>query len=316
MSEGFKPGVDAARLALGANIPIVHNVHPGGAKGVALSLKECADRIRKGRNDPRVRAWAIRSVKAAGGPQGTREQAQAILSALKQATVYVQDPVNTEFIQAAHETLCLDEKNGLCFRGGDCDDLVVAYGSATLSIGIPTQIIGEAFNFNPTPSHVLIAIQDTRTNEWLRVDPSTDKPVGEYVVGTKEEWIDPMAPSNSAGVAGNDGSGDFVGIGRVGALSAAATTAPSSSGSSGGLWVIGALAVAAIGVYAYVQSPEFSAERVDYKGVPIKIMFDHGWVAKTFGQTFKGTTRANTLTQAVRYINSELKRVYGTTRPG
>lgn len=587
MSEGFKPGVDAARKALGAAIPIVHNVHPGGAKGVRLSLQEVANRIKKGRNDPRVRAWAVRVIKAAGGPQDTRSQAQAILSALKEATVYVQDPVNTEFIQAAHETLCLDDK-GLCFRGGDCfpkgtlllrddfelvpienikageriwgfdrwtkvegvaykgrlsvdvmccnngsmvpltsnhkvfvarcpkhenlvtpcqcpiatrrfdrvrvrdlaekdalltpselpfgdgdldprraliegwylsdgwseehrfaisgkdgcpkeaqkhevkricdelgiatywakkyirvndpnwtlrtqqmgehapekhllsldlaeaaaaaslrgimadsgantngpgrtftstskrltiqtrvlhkmfgtscsiryiedhgglglnpiwrlgvrarthklgnaekllrvkeveravttapcydiqtedhyvylpehdvtvsncDDLVVAFGSATLSVGIPTKIIGEAFDFKPVASHVLAAIQDTRTGEWLRVDPSTNKPVGEYVPGTSEEWIDPMA-QGVTGVSG-DASGDFVGVGNVGATSIenrmkrlyerrpdlkpqGVGTTSTLTGSSSTAWIIGALSLAAVGGLAWL----------------------------------------------------------------
>lgn len=213
---GFQPSVEAAQKAL-PRADIVSSVHPGGSDGVKLSLQEVADRIKKGRNDPRVRAWAIRAVKAAGGPKDTRGQAVAVLAALKAATVYVQDPVNTEFIQAAHETLCLDDK-GLCFRGGDCDDLVVAYGSATLSIGIPTKIVGECFHFEQTPSHVLAAIQDTKSNEWLRVDPSTEKPVGEYVTGTKEVWIDPMETSAIAGIAGSSPSGDFVGVGRIGVV--------------------------------------------------------------------------------------------------
>ena len=245
MSQTFQPGVDAARKALGAGTPIVHNRHPAGADGVRLSLQEVATRIRKGRNDPRVRAWAIRAIKDAGGPQDARGQAQAILTALKKATVYVQDPVNTEFMQAAHETLCLDDK-GLCFKGGDCDDLVVAYGSATLSVGIPTKIIGEAFNYNPVPSHVLAAIYDDKAKDWLRVDPSTDEPVGIYVVGTSEEWIDPMAPGQP-GVA-SDGSGDFVGVGRLGAKGLAAATPPTQTNTTA--WIVGGLAVAALATLA------------------------------------------------------------------
>jgi hypothetical protein len=400
MSEHFKPGVDAARRALGNRVPIVNNVHPGGAKGVQLSLNEVADRIKKGRNDPRVRAWAIRSIKDAGGPQGSREQAQAILTALKQATVYVQDPVNTEFIQAAHETLCLDDK-GLCFRGGDCflasepvvrrtgtsaelvaietlavgdyiwgwnnwtrveaviakkvlsfsgiqlagrneplfltkdhhvllmagnkqkrvrvkelrtgvelltptlvemmppefrptnfdyphvgelqhdvrkaeafdiqtedhyvylpkhdvtvsncDDLVVAFGSATLSVGIPTKIIGECFNFEASPSHVLAAIQDSKTGMWLHVDPSTNKPVGDYVRGTREQWIDPMNPPGK-GLSGNDTSGDFVGVGSLASAQdpggpPMVTPAPFDPTP----WIIGAIAVGGVGLLIYMH---------------------------------------------------------------
>lgn len=243
MSDAFQPGVEAARKALGSAIPIVTRDHPGGEKGVKLSLDEVASRIRVGRNDPRVRAWAIRAVKAAGGPQGKREQAEAIRKALKDATVYVNDPVNTEFIQAAHETLCLDDK-GLCFRGGDCDDLVVAYGSATLSIGIPTQIIGEGFGFDGVPSHVLAAIQDGST--WLRVDPSTDKIVGDFVQGTSERWIDPMVKDPTAGMG--EAKGDFVGVGAIGA-GALGQGLGSQGGSSAitGLQIAGSI-VAAVGI--------------------------------------------------------------------
>lgn len=240
MSNDFRPGVDAARRALGSAIPIVTRDHPGGEKGVKLSLDEVASRIRVGRNDPRVRAWAIRAVKAAGGPQGKREQAEAIRKALKDATVYVNDPVNTEFIQAAHETLCLDDK-GLCFRGGDCDDLVVAYGSATLSIGIPTQIIGEGFGFDGIPSHVLAAIQDGST--WLRVDPSTDKVVGDFVQGTSERWIDPMAKDGTKGMG--EAKGDFVGVGQIGAPHGLGAQGASSAIS--GLQIAGSI-VAAMGI--------------------------------------------------------------------
>lgn len=119
MSQSFKPGVEAAKAALGVNHAIVAKDHPGGALGAQLSLEEVADRILKGRNDPRIKSWAGRALHAAGGPQDSKTQAQVILDALHKAAVYVQDPVNTEFMQAAHETLCLDDK-GLCFRSGDC----------------------------------------------------------------------------------------------------------------------------------------------------------------------------------------------------
>ena len=378
----FRPGVEAARLALarqGVSTPIVTGVHPGGAKGVRISLAEVASRILKGRNDPRVRAWAIRSVKAAGGPQDTLGQAEAIRQALKSATVYVQDPINTEFIQAAADTLCLDDK-GLCFKGGDCflgtesvlkkttlstkrvaigdlevgdriwgwndwttvmavvhkgqlnftaikiagrpsplfltadhhvyrdgdpenrvrvgdlrmgevllqpayiqglpparvlelqpsakkavavdiqtkdhyvylpdqdvtvsncDDLCVAYGSATMSIGIPTKIIGECFHGSPTPSHVLCAIQDSTSGEWMRVDPSTNRVVGDYVMGTKEVWIDPLAPSEGLSAVSSE-SGDYVGVGRLGDASIVPATTPSS-------WATPAYIAAGAGVVA------------------------------------------------------------------
>jgi len=209
----FAPSIEAARKALGKSIAIDTKVHPAGAKGVALSLDEVALRVKRGRNDPRVRAWAIRAVKDgdAGGVGRFTAKAEAILKALKKTAVYVLDPLNTEFIQAAHETLCLDDK-GLCFKGGDCDDLTVAYGSAVMSIGIPFKVIGQSFKGGKVPTHVMGAIQDNETKEWLRVDPSTDKPVGDYVLASKEWWIDPLDEKDMT-TAQIAGAGDFIGVG-------------------------------------------------------------------------------------------------------
>jgi hypothetical protein len=209
----FAPSVEAAQKALGDKVPIESKAHPGGGAGVKFSLDEVAKRAAKGRNDPRIRAWAIRAVHAAGGPQGMVDQARAILKAQKKAAVYVQDPLNTEFIQAAHETLCLDDK-GLCFRGGDCDDQTVAYAAATMSIGIPTNIVGQAFDNSGVPGHVIAAICDVKdkSKTWLRVDPSSDKPVGEFHAAKQEWWIDPLDPNDKTSSTVS-GAGDYVGVG-------------------------------------------------------------------------------------------------------
>ena len=82
MSE-FAPGIAAARLALGDAVKIESHYHPAGATGVKFSLEQVALRARDGRNDPRVRAWAIRAIHDAGGPQDQKAQAVAILTALR-----------------------------------------------------------------------------------------------------------------------------------------------------------------------------------------------------------------------------------------
>jgi hypothetical protein len=402
----FAPGIAAAKLALGNAVKIETQAHPKGASGVKFSLEQVAEKSRDGRNDPRVRAWAIRAIHDAGGPQDQKDQAVAILTALKKATTYVQDPVNTEFMQAVTQTLCLDDK-GLCFKGGDCfakgtlirhqtkgdicidklivgdviwglndwtrveavvdksvlpvcrialcrravdfsaygtgsnlflteghwvyvvsengghsrvqvkdlkrqqrllmpeklrskgfescwiadvdcslkqlpcidiqtsdhyvylpehditvsncDDLVIAYASATMSVGILTQIVGQSFDKSGVPSHVIAAVGLPRMDpwtkkpiiEWKRVDPSTNKAVGDYVVATKERWLDPLDPEDK-GTSGISGTGDFVGIGMVpsgvrqGSTGLArATDLPVARGSVVGAWVgvVGIVAV-------------------------------------------------------------------------
>lgn len=349
----FAPSIAAAQAAM-PNMPIVTRQHPTGAAGAQASMLECAMRIRTGRLDPRVRAWAIKALKAAGDPQPTVAIAQALLDALRKDAIYVNDPTSAEFIQAAHETLCLDDK-GLCFRGGDCipedtlllksdmslvpikdiqvgdviwgrddwtkveakcskgrlhiddielttgrvlrltsnhkvfitvpnstesirirasdlhaddmllqpkkapevivrpvneeirvskihrmnsmsycydiqtsdhfiylpefdvtvsncDDLLVAYGSGTSSVGIPTWVVGQSFDQSKVITHVLAGIEDRDGNRY-RVDPSSKWPVGEYAMATHEEWIDPLSPLSPTDATA--GGGEFVGVGQL-----------------------------------------------------------------------------------------------------
>jgi hypothetical protein len=270
----FTPGIEAAQKALGAGAKIVAHPHPGGAAGVKFSLAEVARRIRRGKDDPMLVAWARRAIHENGGPQDTKGRAQAILTQLRKQVSYVPDPVSTEFMAQPRNLLCLDP-NGLCFKGGDCDDLVIAYASACLAVGIPTKIIGEAFGLSKISEHVLCAILDDVSGDWLHVDPSTPLPVGEYVKGTNEEWIDPMAPEKGASALGDTG-GNFVGVGAVrglevhwpanlevdGTLGAAATTAAPAGPSA--LAIVGAVVAAgAIGllVYNVTQEREITPSR-------------------------------------------------------
>lgn len=216
-ATSYAPGVDAAKKALGASIPITARPHPTGEAGVRLSLDEVASRIRRGKDDPMIVAWARRAIHENGSPQDTKGRAQAILTQLRKEVSYVPDPVGTEFMAQPRHILCLDAR-GLCFKGADCDEMVITYGSACLAVGIPTKIIGEAFNGRKIPEHVLAAIKDEFTGDWLRVDPSTPKPVGEYVAGSNEVWIDPLdvnGAKNAVLDGGASKGGFFVGVGGV-----------------------------------------------------------------------------------------------------
>jgi len=222
----FAPSTAAARTALGDSTPIVTRKHPGGAKGARISLHEVARRIRDGRLDPRVRVWAIQQLHKAGRPTRYQERAQAILDGLRKKALYIPDPTQAEVIQSAALTLCLDPQGSLCFLGGDCDDLVVAFGSATMSVGIPTHVVGQAFDGSNTPTHVIAAIQ-AESGDWLRADPSHERlPVGQAIHATGEISLDPL-DDEDCGLAGesaqivasagakSDGGGDYVGVGAM-----------------------------------------------------------------------------------------------------
>ena len=201
---------EAAQAAL-PNNTVERRPHPPGGAGSKMSLEKVASLVREGRNDPRVRAWAGKALIAAGRPTRVTDQAQAVLDAFHKQVMYVPDPVHTEMMAKPHVTLCLDDK-GLCMPISDCDDAVIAVASALMSIGIQTEIIGQAFNGDPSASHVILAVKDPLLGR-LRIDPSEKNyRVGNYHPATKEWILDPMETSHASLAAPQEG-GEFVGVG-------------------------------------------------------------------------------------------------------
>jgi hypothetical protein len=92
----------------------------------------------------------------------------------------------------------------------NCDDLVVALGSALMSIGIPIRIVGQSFAKTDSPTHVLLAIETPFGLQ--KIDPSSRRfRVGEFHPAVREWIIDPMA----SGAISLSGAGNFVGIGHA-----------------------------------------------------------------------------------------------------
>jgi hypothetical protein len=176
-----------------------------GQAGVRQSIEAMAQKMREGKVDPRVIGWTGKVLKEAGldgrGPNSrsnTRAQAAALLDAFRADVVYTPDPYGTELISSAAATLCLSP--GLCLNRGDCDDSVVALGSATLSLAIPTVIVKQSFGVE-NQEHVLMAVQD-ETGDWIYADPSTNLPLGRAPNAVEEIWVDPMQPIGNLGEAG------------------------------------------------------------------------------------------------------------------
>jgi hypothetical protein len=187
----FDPGIDSMRAA---GIPVTRQPYADGSAGIRQSLDTMALKMREGRIDAAVIGWAGQVLKAAGLDGRDRnttpaKQAAALLDALRESTVYAPDAYGTEVIQSAAATLCL--RPGLCLNRGDCDDLSVALGSATLSLGLPTQIVKQNFG-GDAQEHVLIVVWDG--NAWQYADPSTKMPFGSALKAVSEVWVDPMEP--------------------------------------------------------------------------------------------------------------------------
>jgi hypothetical protein len=185
----FDPGLHSAQAA---GIPVTRGAYPDGAPGIRMSLEVMAQKIREGRLDPAIIGWAGQTCLAAGLDGRDRsttpfKQGKALLDALRAQTAYVPDPYGAELIPSAAATLCL--RKDLCLSSQDCDGLSVALGAAAMSIGIPVNIVKQAFGPD-AQEHVLIAMYDG--SEWQYADPSTNMPFGQAIQAESEVWIDPM----------------------------------------------------------------------------------------------------------------------------
>ena len=180
-------------LRLGEPAPVfAREVMQSGNASLKRSIEEVVRSIRFGISDVEyarlARGWAGQVLIAAGKPKGVRAQTQAILDAARGQTMYVADPVHMEWIQTAVRTLCL--KPGQCNPIEDCDGLTVVMGTICPLIGIPVQLIEQHWE-NAEQDHILVAVRD-EYGTWLKVDPSTDWPVGRAATADREIWIDPM----------------------------------------------------------------------------------------------------------------------------
>lgn len=69
-----------------------------------------------------------------------------------------------------------------------CDDLVIALGSATASVGIDTMVIGHSYDKQQNISHVLLGARG-EDGKWYYADPSTDTAFGQSDHPTRERWL-------------------------------------------------------------------------------------------------------------------------------
>lgn len=165
--------------------------HPVGEAGVRYSLEKVAELVKRAQaafRSPEIRQLALQILddakKAGAGIDNDEERAKAILYWVQENRIWAPDPVGTEMMTGAHLTACVNP-NAPCFRGGDCDDLVILTASLLLAVGIYACIVGHAYRSDRQIVHVLAAAWCK--GKWHYCDPS--KPPGRphYPFGSAQQ---------------------------------------------------------------------------------------------------------------------------------
>ncbi len=160
-----------------------------------MSEQEIRDRVIKDRLDPRVRGWAIGVIRQYAGTNAKPSATyQALLRGVRERAIYVRDPADSEYIASTATTLCLkgdgdgaDGEGSFCFRGGDCDDLLIAFLAACLCAGLDCALIVQVFSKDV---HVIAGIKTE--DGWKKVDPSYQDTIDYSYEPKSEKWVDIM----------------------------------------------------------------------------------------------------------------------------
>lgn len=170
----------------------------------SLTMKMIREKIQAGGVSPKVRAIALEAVKTA--PEfSDLGQVVALVRWIRARVTYRRDPIGAEVIADPRDTL----KIGF----GDCDDLVVLFGSLAQSIGFQVNVKSFGRDRNGLPSHVyaLVKVTTSAGRGMLPVDlarpdgrffsrPEDYSPTGGRVAVPPN--YNPSVTPNTAAVAG------------------------------------------------------------------------------------------------------------------
>lgn len=127
---------------------------PTGDRGTRKTLAEMRRLVTDGSRDMVVREAVVGAIRIADAPShDALGQARAWFAYVRDRIWFVNDPVDTEWVQSPRVTLNL--------KAGDCDDRAVLLAAGLASIGIPSQFKVVAANprFPDTFSHVYVEAQ-------------------------------------------------------------------------------------------------------------------------------------------------------------
>jgi hypothetical protein len=156
--------------------PLKATIHNVGS--INSRVKHIQKAIQKGRQDPNVRAFAVKSVsKKRGGRFALAErdywgEVKSVFGDIRKNVRYVRDGHKLDTFQAPGRTLE--------FGGGDCDDFTITMGSALQSIGYPVKLRIVQTKGAPDFNHIflLAGLPPRAPTKWVSLDASVPKPAG------------------------------------------------------------------------------------------------------------------------------------------
>jgi hypothetical protein len=159
---------------------------------LAKGLGACAGLIIEGMRSPRIFAWARRAMWEAALPVTAQppQIAAAIYTKQREDMVFAQDPYCTELMISAEKLLGLDPDDEQV-RGGDCDDNIIVFGAALMSVGIPVRLLVRNY---PKVDQLHLMLEYDRDlgkrGKWTCFDATS--PDGACFSGYSDELVAPL----------------------------------------------------------------------------------------------------------------------------
>jgi len=196
----------------------VQRDHPRGMKGVRDAAELVAEAIVRGMRNRWMVIWTRNRLTEARPPPPrgrlSADWAAAVLfEAVKKRVAFVPDPVDTEFMAPPEQILCIDPE-AACLLAGDCDEQLIALGSALEACGIDVRLLVRRYP-GMRQAHIMVEYLND-AGDWTCLDPSLDSGVCSSAPYSEEFRIVPRSYDDDKGV--------FIGLGGSGSLGAAATT--------------------------------------------------------------------------------------------
>lgn len=147
-------------------------------RGIDERVAHVVKMIKRGRNDPRIRALAVQIVSQKRGRKwkcSERDyvcECRELFDYVRSHVRYVRDSIDKDTFQAANRTLE--------FAGGDCDDYTITLGALLQSIGYPVwcRVIQTQGNRDFNHIYLVVGLPPTNPTHKMSLDASVDRPAG------------------------------------------------------------------------------------------------------------------------------------------